>query len=236
MAKLSISEQMAEQEKHDRERKQRFREASKTFAGKLASRKSVQEVALCGSMVTKDPYPNDIDLAIVVDSPDELPVIARAARQISSTYHGWEVFVFQPNRSYAGRICHRKQCPIEPWRCENADCGNVPYLGNLRDFSFDPPLFLAPPIDILWSRGPKSMLLEWKEVLGARLNEQEQYRPVTLKCWECGKRFLFSVGDQKHIAKRGFHEPKRCELCRIRRDFGDEAAQTLLEIEGEEDG
>lgn len=180
MAKLSISAQVAQQEKYDRKRKQRFREAAKAFAGKLASRKSVQEVVLCGSMVTQDPYPNDIDLAIVVDSLDELAVIARGARQISSTYHGWEVFVFQTNRTHAGRICHRKQCPREPWRCKNADCGNVPSLGNVRDFNFDPALFLAPPIDILWSRGPKSMLLEWKEALGARLAEQDQYRPITL--------------------------------------------------------
>ena len=73
-------------------------------------------------------------------------------------------------------------------------------------------------------------------MLGARLTEQVQYRPITLKCWECGKRFLFSVGEQKHFAKRGFREPSRCEICRVRRDFGDEAAQTLLEIEEEEDG
>ena len=141
VAKLSISEQIAEQEKHDSERKQRFREAAKAFAGKLASRESVQELALCGFMVTQDPYPNDIDLAIVVDSLDELPVIARAARHVSSTYHGWEVFVFQTNRTYAGRICHRKQCPREPWRCENADCGNVPYLGNLETSASTPRSF-----------------------------------------------------------------------------------------------
>ena len=44
-----------------------------------------------------------------------------------------------------------------------------------------------------------------------------------------------SVGEQKHFANRGFREPKRCELCRIRREFGDEAVATLLEIEEEED-
>lgn len=235
MARLSLIEQIAEQEKHDRERKQRFRKAAKTFAGKLASRKSVQEVALCGSMVTEDPYPNDIDLAIVVDSLNELPVIARAARQISSTYHGWEVFVFRPDRTYLGRVCYRRECPSQTARCDKIDCGRVAHIGNLADFQFDPMLFLSPPIEILWRRGPKSALIEWKEALGARSTEQERYRSITLKCWECGKRFLFFVGEQKRFAKRGFREPSRCELCRIRDEFGAEAAATLLEIEEEED-
>ncbi len=102
MAKRSIDEEIALEEKHNQERRSRFRDAAKKFASRVASVPSVQEVALCGSMVTEDPYPNDIDLAIVVDSLADLPIVARAARQISSTYHGWEVFVFQPGRSYIG--------------------------------------------------------------------------------------------------------------------------------------
>lgn len=236
MAKLSISEQLAQEEKHNQERRHRFREAAKKFVAKAAALSSVQEVALCGSMVTEDPYPNDIDLAIVIESFADLSAIARAARQISSTYHGWEVFVFSPDRTYLGRICHRKECPTQTARCDKIDCGRTPYVGNLHDFDFDAALFLAPPIEILWRRKQKSVLLEWKEALGARLTEPKNYQPITLKCWECGKRFLFSVASQKHFAKRGFREPKVCERCRLRRDFGDEAAQTLLEIEEEEEG
>ncbi|MGH7772602.1 MAG: zinc-ribbon domain containing protein [Candidatus Binatia bacterium] len=234
MAKLSIKEQAALEEKLCQERRQRFREAAERFASKAASLQNVHEVALCGSMVTDDPYPNDIDLAIVVDSLAELSVIARAARQISSTYHGWEVFVFRPERAYVGRICHRRECPREMGRCDNMDCGHVPFLGNLRDFNFDPTLFLAPPIKILWCREPKSMLLDWKEALGARLSDHQTYRPITLKCWECGRRFLFSVGEQKIFAKRGFREPKRCELCRLKRQYGKDAVSVLLDLEEEE--
>jgi hypothetical protein len=73
VAKLSIDEQITQQEKYDRERKQRFREAAKTFAGKLASRKSVQEVALCGSMVTQDPYPGPSEGALVPPDATEIP-------------------------------------------------------------------------------------------------------------------------------------------------------------------
>ncbi len=234
MANLSVDGQIALEEKHYQERRQRFREAAKTFASKVASLRSVQEVALCGSMVTEDPYPNDIDLAIVVGSLTDLPIIARAARQISSTYHGWEVFVFRPDRSYIGRICHRRRCPTETARCDNLDCGRIPFLGNLRDFTFDPGLFLAPPIEILCCREPKSMLLDWKEALGARSIEPQKYEPIVLKCWECGKRFLFSVAEQKIFAKRGFHEPKRCELCRLRREFGENAVSVLSALDEEE--
>ena len=62
------------------------------FVKRPVGDKGVCEVALCGSMVTEDPYPNDVDLAIVVESLDDLPKLARCARQIISTYHGWEVF------------------------------------------------------------------------------------------------------------------------------------------------
>jgi hypothetical protein len=67
-AALSITEQLAEQARNDRKRKERLFEAAKTFARKVAGSTSIHEVALCGSMVTEDPYPPDIDLAIVVDS------------------------------------------------------------------------------------------------------------------------------------------------------------------------
>lgn len=234
MARISISEQIAQEERSYRDRKERLRNAAKTFAGKVAGVKGIREVALCGSVVTADPYPNDIDIAIVIDALADLPAIARAARQISSTYHGWEVFVLRADRTYLGRICHRKQCPTQTARCDQADRGAVPHLGNLADFDFDPFLFLAPPIEILWNRESKSLLIEWKQTLGPQLAEQEEYRPIKLKCCDCGKQFLFSIGEQKHFAKNGFREPKRCEPCRIRKEFGADAAETLREMEEEE--
>ena len=235
MVKLSISERLAEQERNDRKRKERLFEAAKTFARKCAGSTNIHEVALCGSMVTEDPYPQDIDLAIVVDSFSDLPLIARAARQITSTYHGWEVFVFRPDRTYAGRICHRRECPTQTARCDKIDRSRVPHLGNLADFDFDPVLFLSPPIEILWCRESKSVLINWKEALGARATERTHYRPITLKCDDCGNQFIFSVGEQKYFADRGFRRPKRCESCHIRREFGPEAATLLEEIDDEKE-
>lgn len=235
MARLSISEQLAEQERTDRKRKKRLFEASKTFARKVAGLTSIHEVALCGSMVTEDPHPQDIDLAIVVNSFSDLPLIARAARQISSTYHAWEVFVFRLDRTYAGRICHRRECPTQTARCDKIDCSRVPHLGNLADFDFDPMLFLSPPMEILWCRGSKSVLIDWKEALGARVMERTYYRPITLECHDCGNQFIFSVGGQKYFADRGFRPPKRCESCHIRREFGPETPTLLEEIDDEKE-
>nr|WP_269321887.1 RQC-minor-1 family DNA-binding protein [Oceanobacillus salinisoli] len=38
-----------------------------------------------------------------------------------------------------------------------------------------------------------------------------------IKCWECGKRFIFTVGEQKFYKQKGFSEPKRCKPCREKR-------------------
>jgi len=41
-----------------------------------------------------------------------------------------------------------------------------------------------------------------------------------LKCWECGERFTFTVGEQRFYKEKGFSMPKRCEKCREKRKFG----------------
>ncbi|QDI93140.1 superfamily II DNA helicase [Salicibibacter halophilus] len=42
-------------------------------------------------------------------------------------------------------------------------------------------------------------------------------RDLLLKCWECGKRFTFTVGEQHFYKEKGFVHPKRCDACRDRR-------------------
>ncbi|WP_410511860.1 hypothetical protein PaeBR_17625 [Paenibacillus sp. BR2-3] len=75
----------------------RFYHAAQHFANKVENLASVQEVILCGSMADGDPYPGDLDLAVVLSHLDELPDLARFCRQISSATHAWEVFVFNAN-------------------------------------------------------------------------------------------------------------------------------------------
>ncbi|WP_391571854.1 zinc-ribbon domain containing protein [Cohnella sp.] len=38
-----------------------------------------------------------------------------------------------------------------------------------------------------------------------------------LKCWECGKRFEWTVEEQDKFRMRGWKPPKRCESCREKR-------------------
>ncbi|WP_373893920.1 RQC-minor-1 family DNA-binding protein [Virgibacillus sp. CBA3643] len=45
-----------------------------------------------------------------------------------------------------------------------------------------------------------------------------EIRDVWLKCWECGERFLFTVGEQQFYKQKGFVDPKRCPSCRAKRD------------------
>ena len=77
---------------YNSQRRERLLLAAREFAEKVKGIPGVCKVALCGSMVTEDPYPIDVDLAVVAESLDDLPKLARCARRISSTYHGWEVF------------------------------------------------------------------------------------------------------------------------------------------------
>ncbi len=37
---------------------------------------------------------------------------------------------------------------------------------------------------------------------------------LLLKCWECGDRFTFTIGEQQFYKQKGFVHPKRCESCR----------------------
>ncbi|WP_247747100.1 zinc-ribbon domain-containing protein [Alkalihalobacillus sp. BA299] len=37
---------------------------------------------------------------------------------------------------------------------------------------------------------------------------------LLLKCWECGKRFPFTIGEQQFYKQKGFTDPKRCKACR----------------------
>ncbi|MDC3418074.1 RQC-minor-1 family DNA-binding protein [Aquibacillus salsiterrae] len=40
---------------------------------------------------------------------------------------------------------------------------------------------------------------------------------LRLKCWECGERFMFTIGEQLFFKQKGFEYPKRCGKCRDNR-------------------
>ncbi len=43
---------------------------------------------------------------------------------------------------------------------------------------------------------------------------EEKYEDIYIVCKDCGQKFLFTAGAQKHYAQKGWNPPKRCKSCR----------------------
>ncbi|HEX9972690.1 MAG TPA: zinc-ribbon domain containing protein, partial [bacterium] len=184
----------------------RLRQAAIEFAQRAESIDSVLEIALFGSLAKGDPYPKDIDLAVIVSSLDHIPALARAARKMSSLFHNWDVFVFDSNLNYIGRLCHRKECPSGAVEC--IGCGDIPFIQHIRDFKFTPQDFYSSPFEILFNRQPESRFISQREKCGIEENRNfESFEDVMLECWECGNSFVFTGGEQKYYKQHGFHLP-----------------------------
>lgn len=41
-----------------------------------------------------------------------------------------------------------------------------------------------------------------------------RYENRSLYCRDCGKEFLFTACEQRFYENKGFHQPKRCKVCR----------------------
>lgn len=50
-----------------------------------------------------------------------------------------------------------------------------------------------------------------EDIVGEKLEDK------VLKCWECDKDFVWSVGEQEFFKKKEFSPPKRCLSCRDKR-------------------
>jgi predicted nucleotidyltransferase len=192
-----------------------LRDAARQFMQKAQSLPEVAEIVLCGSVAGNDPYPSDLDLAIILTTFDILEDLAKYARQMSSIAHNWEAFVFDDQLTYRGRICHRRECPGQSVDCLHPACGEVPHLKIDPDFEFDERLFFESPFEILLT--PKeSRFLKHKQELGIASRVYTPLKPLKRACIECGQRFTVDGGEQKWYEKRGLALPKRCFRCRIR--------------------
>jgi hypothetical protein len=40
---------------------------------------------------------------------------------------------------------------------------------------------------------------------------------IEIQCSDCGKMFVFTVGEQKFYKQNGYQNPKRCKTCRQQR-------------------
>jgi len=201
---------------------QHFRNCAKEFCKKVQEFSNVSEVAIIGSVAGNDPYPNDIDIAIILRNFDGIVTIARYARQMSSYYPGWEVFVFNENLEHFGRICHSKECPAQSAECFIEDCGKIPHLKIISDFIYNEKKFFSSPFVILYPSGDKSLFLNHKKKLG--ITKDKTYtvmEDIKKICRDCGKEFIIDGSEQKWFKSRGMHLPARCEDCRLKRQFGE---------------
>ena len=195
-----------------------LRVAANEFAEKVNKLSSLLEIAIIGSVAGDDPYPNDLDLVIIIRNLEEITTIAKYARQMSRYYYGWEVFLFDENVSPLGRICHRKKCPGQSIDCSVPGCGQPLHLRVHSDFKYQEKIFFSSPIDILWTAFKRSSLFERKEELG--ISKSRRYpvlEDVKIKCILCGKIFLFTASEQKWYKKQGLNTPKRCPDCKERK-------------------
>lgn len=62
-----------------------------------------------------------------------------------------------------------------------------------------------------------SLIKERTESINEALEGLEPH-DLLLKCWVCGERFTFTIGEQKFYKGKGFKYPKRCKECRNERD------------------
>lgn len=191
----------------------RFRQAASEFADRARAIDSVQEVALFGSLTKNDPYPKDIDLAVILSGLDHLPALAKAARKIHTIFHNWDVFIFNSQLQYLGRLCHSRECPAGTAKC--IGCGDIPYLQHKRGFKFTPEDFYASPFETLFNRHSESQFIHQREAYG--ITEDRSYRQfndIVLECWDCGNSFIFTGAEQKYYQQNGLRLPKLCEDCR----------------------
>lgn len=199
---------------------EKLRVAAEEFTEKAQKLSSVLEIDIVGSVAGDDPYPNDLDLVIIVRNLDEIKKIAKFARQISSYYHNWDVFLFDENMMPLDRVCHRKECPGQSIDCNIPGCGKIPYIQIVPEFEYDERRFFKSPIEVLWTSFKSSHLLECKEELG--IVESKKYpvlEDIEIECIYCGKTFVFTAEEQKWYQKRGLNRPKRCYDCRERADI-----------------
>jgi hypothetical protein len=149
------------------ERQRLFRCAADRVTAALAQCRSVEAIALIGSVARPlrrevprfAPYRQlrvaiaheckDVDLAVWVSRLDGLDDLRRARSRavgeiVAERGHGpavqeIEVFLLEPGTNrYLGRLCYFRQCPAGKRDCLADGCGRQPFLKQHDDFSFYP--------------------------------------------------------------------------------------------------
>lgn len=203
-------------------KREMFKKSVIEFRDKIEKHENVIEIAIIGSLAGEDLYPYDVDIAIILTNFDNISSIAKSARQINGKIHVLEVFIFDTNRNYYGRICDRKECYSSSIECSMINCGKIQFIKVMKDFEFKPEDAFRTKIEVIFTRGSESIFINWqKEILQLLgLKEPEIYRSLEsewIKCIECEEKFEFTPNEQKCYKKNRLYTPKRCANCRERR-------------------
>jgi hypothetical protein len=196
-----------------------YRAVANDFSKSTKVFPSVLEVAVFASVAGGDLYPTDVDLALFLSSFDDITQIAKIKRQLQSQTGGLDIFIFEQDRKFLGNLCSYRQCPAQSRDCNRPGCGTIPFIEKREGLVTDPLRWFRTPVDVLFYRLEQSILMGWQSELLKSLGrtEPEPY-PIRetdfIRCWECGTRFEFNPGEQKHFEKMDFDPPKRCQKCR----------------------
>lgn len=115
----------------------------------------VSRIALIGSLVTDNEWPNDVDLLVTIEDEADLTRLAKLSRRLRGHVQahglGADVFLADPRNRYLGRTCLWKECrPGIRVACDALNCGEREYLhDDLQVIGLSDELVAAPPIE-LW--------------------------------------------------------------------------------------
>jgi predicted nucleotidyltransferase len=164
------------------ERQATFRRAADIIAADLSAIREVRAITLFGSVARRlvrevprlQPFRRhrieilhecgDIDLAVVVDSLDNLAALNKARSRsvinlfqktgIGVAHHQAEIFLFSEGWSeYLGRLCTYGQCPKGKIDCMTPGCGREPFLKQHEGFVLEPEALATGRALPLWERG-----------------------------------------------------------------------------------
>ena len=200
-----------------------YKSAAKEFSKNMGHFDNVVEVAIFASVAGNDEYPSDIDIALFLNSFDNMSELARQKRISNAKLYAFDIFVFDEKRNFYGNLCNRKKCPTkDALKCLRPKCGEIAYIEKREGLEFDPIRWFKTPVNILYHKNTNSILLGWqKEILTTlgrlRPLEYPKKESLFIQCRDCGHEFELNPGEQKYFESMNFHYPKRCQPCRDER-------------------
>lgn len=113
------------------ERKKQIQLVVDKFTSLVRDFDGVIEVALFVSAASDKSNPQDFDLMVFIKDTSCISHISKSIRKTTYIFHAHDVFIFDEEKKYLGRICQRSVCPATSVECHVKDCGKIKYLKQL---------------------------------------------------------------------------------------------------------